>query len=173
MATANVTSSLAFDKWAEALTSLWSGWNSSPLVWSLLIYSAVGPGAVLDLLQQHGQRETLASESNVILCMESVFTAVCAYVSTREIAGGGIDCDRGNIGFQMKMNDCSLLYAQLPCGPSQTAKSFLCVFPNMISRLQTATAMDNIVHICLWRWTHVVTCIAVAALSKALRKIIV
>lgn len=96
LAVANVASSLAFDKWAEALTPLWSGWNSSPLVWSLLIYSAVGPGAVADLLQQRGQRETSASESNVILCMESVFAAVCAYAflgevsSTREIAGGAL-----------------------------------------------------------------------------------
>jgi hypothetical protein len=116
------------------------------LVWSLLIYSAVGPGAVVDLLQLHGQREMPASKSNVILCMELVFAAVCTYAPTREFAGGGIDCNRGDIGFQMKMNDCSLLHAQLPCGPSQTTKSFLCVFPNMISRFQTATEMDKIVH---------------------------
>ncbi len=53
-------------------------------------YSAVGPGAVVDLLQQHGQRETLASESNVILCMEMVFAAVCTYALTREIVGGAL-----------------------------------------------------------------------------------
>ncbi|KAL3816147.1 hypothetical protein ACHAXA_001634 [Cyclostephanos tholiformis] len=84
------------DGWAETLTPLWSGWNSSLLVWMLLIYSAIGPGAIADLLQQRGQRETSASESNVILCMESVFAAVCAYAflgevsSIREIAGGGL-----------------------------------------------------------------------------------
>ncbi|KAL7533897.1 hypothetical protein ACHAXR_005512 [Thalassiosira sp. AJA248-18] len=79
--------------WVEALTPLWSGWNS-PVVWLLLAYSAVGPGAVADLLQQQGQKETSASESNIILCMESVFAAVCAFAllgevsSMKEIAGG-------------------------------------------------------------------------------------
>ena len=82
--------------WAGALTSLWPGWNASPLVWSLLAYSAIGPGAIADLLQQRGQRGTSASESNVILTMESVFAAVCAYAflgeasSVREVMGGGL-----------------------------------------------------------------------------------
>jgi drug/metabolite transporter (DMT)-like permease len=82
--------------WVGALTSLWPGWNASPLVWSLLAYSAVGPGAIADLLQQRGQRGTSASESNVILTMESVFAAACAYAflgevsSVREVAGGGL-----------------------------------------------------------------------------------
>lgn len=56
--------------------------------------SAIGPGAVADLLQQKGQQETSASESNIILTMESVFAAVCAFVilgevsSLQEICGG-------------------------------------------------------------------------------------
>jgi drug/metabolite transporter (DMT)-like permease len=80
----------------EALTSLWPGWDASPMVWSLLVYSAVGPGAIADLLQQRGQRGTSASESNVILTMESVFAAACAYAflgevsSVGEVAGGGL-----------------------------------------------------------------------------------
>jgi drug/metabolite transporter (DMT)-like permease len=81
----------------EALTPLWAGWNSSPFVWMLLIYSAVGPGTIADLLQQRGQKlVTSASESNVILCLESVFAACCAYTflgevsSIREIAGGAM-----------------------------------------------------------------------------------
>ncbi len=45
--------------WTDALLPLWSGWNS-PVVWLLLAYSAAGPGAVADLLQQRGQRETSA-----------------------------------------------------------------------------------------------------------------
>mmetsp|Transcript_17355 Transcript_17355/g.37471 ORF Transcript_17355/g.37471 Transcript_17355/m.37471 type:complete len:112 (-) Transcript_17355:389-724(-) len=83
---------IPFDR-VEALTPLWSGWNS-PLVWLLLVYSAVGPGAVADLLQQQGQKETSASESNIILCMESVFAAVCAFCflgevsSMKEMVGG-------------------------------------------------------------------------------------
>jgi drug/metabolite transporter (DMT)-like permease len=93
---ASTSSSASLGGWADALAPLWSGWNSSPLVWILLIYSAIGPGAIADLLQQRGQRETSASESNVILCMESVFAAVCAFAflgevsSIREIAGGGL-----------------------------------------------------------------------------------
>jgi drug/metabolite transporter (DMT)-like permease len=81
--------------WLEALTPLWSGWMN-PIVWILLTYSAVGPGAVADLLQQKGQKETSASESNIILCLESVFAAVCAFLllgevsSMREIFGGSM-----------------------------------------------------------------------------------
>eukprot|EP00585_Thalassiosira_rotula_P007760 CAMPEP_0196160394 /NCGR_PEP_ID=MMETSP0910-20130528/46806_1 /TAXON_ID=49265 /ORGANISM="Thalassiosira rotula, Strain GSO102" /LENGTH=464 /DNA_ID=CAMNT_0041425325 /DNA_START=241 /DNA_END=1635 /DNA_ORIENTATION=+ len=79
--------------WAQSLLPLWSGWNS-PVVWLLLAYSAVGPGAVADLLQQRGQRETSASESNIILCMESVFATICAFAilgevsSLKEMVGG-------------------------------------------------------------------------------------
>eukprot|EP00804_Cyclotella_cryptica_P007397 CCRYP_002610-RA/>CCRYP_002610-RA protein AED:0.06 eAED:0.06 QI:255/1/1/1/0.33/0/4/2362/507 len=80
---------------AEALSSLWAGWKS-PFAWLLLIYSAVGPGTVADLLQQKGQKETSASESNIILCLESVFATVCAFVllgevsSVKEIFGGAM-----------------------------------------------------------------------------------
>ncbi len=78
------------------------------------VYSAVGLGTVADLLQQHGQREMSVSESNVILCMELVFAAICTYaflreiLLTREIDRGGIDCDGNNIGFQMKVSDSRL-----------------------------------------------------------------
>eukprot|EP00986_Skeletonema_menzelii_P007165 scaffold2782_cov145-Skeletonema_menzelii.AAC.2 len=63
-------------------------------VWLLLAYSAVGPGAIADLLQQQGQKDVTASESNIILCMESFFAAVCAFAllgevsSLKEIIGG-------------------------------------------------------------------------------------
>lgn len=84
------------DSWWQngVLSSLWSGWKS-PTVWMLLAYSAIGPGVFADLLQQRGQMKVnSASESNIILCLESVFAAVCAFVfvgevaSMREIAGG-------------------------------------------------------------------------------------
>ena len=65
--TAVTTTSLGTSAgWKEAITPLWSGWNN-PIVWALLIYSAIGPGAIADLLQQKGQQETSASESNIIL----------------------------------------------------------------------------------------------------------
>ena len=88
----NAVSTLAS---GAALSSLWTGWNS-PIVWLLLIYSAIGPGAVADLLQQKGQKETSASESNIILCLESVFATICAFVllgevsSMQEIFGGSM-----------------------------------------------------------------------------------
>lgn len=81
----------------DSPVSLWPGWKTSPMVWLLLAYSAIGPGVLADLLQQRGQRDVKsASESNVILCMESVFAAICGFVllgealSMREIAGGSL-----------------------------------------------------------------------------------
>lgn len=98
VSTLNMAAGANKSEWSmEALTPLWAGWNSSPFVWMLLIYSAVGPGAIADLLQQRGQKLiTSASESNVILCLETVFAACCAYAflgevsSIREIAGGAM-----------------------------------------------------------------------------------
>ena len=53
--------------------------------------------SVADILQQHGQRNlNSASESNIILCTETFFAAICAFmllgevVSLREIAGGSL-----------------------------------------------------------------------------------
>jgi drug/metabolite transporter (DMT)-like permease len=75
------------------LLQLWPGFQSIP-VWILLAYSAVGPGAVADLLQQQGQKEVSASESNIILTTESIFAAVCAFTllgevsSIKEVIGG-------------------------------------------------------------------------------------
>ena len=78
------------------LASLWPGWKS-PKVWMLLFYSAIGPGVLADILQQRGQRDLdSASQSNIILCLESVFAAICAFVilgevvSMREVAGGSL-----------------------------------------------------------------------------------
>lgn len=76
-----------------SLLQLWSGWQSLP-VWILLVYAAVGPGAIADLLQQQGQKEVSASESNIILCTESIFAALCAFSllgevsSMKEVIGG-------------------------------------------------------------------------------------
>lgn len=86
------------DGWwrGEVLASLWPGWKS-PTVWMLLVYSAIGPGALADILQQRGQGYLdSASESNIILCLESAFGVICAFVilgemvSLREIAGGSL-----------------------------------------------------------------------------------
>jgi len=58
--------------WA-AVGNLWPGWRSGS-AWALLAFSAVGPGAVADLLQQVGQTAVGAAEANVILTSESLFT---------------------------------------------------------------------------------------------------
>ena len=80
----------------RVLASLWPGWKS-PKVWMLLFYSAIGPGVLADILQQRGQRNLdSASQSNIILCLESVFAVIFAFVilgevvSMREIAGGSL-----------------------------------------------------------------------------------
>jgi drug/metabolite transporter (DMT)-like permease len=58
--------------WA-AVRELWPGWRSGS-AWAVLAFSAVGPGAVADLLQQVGQTAVGAAEANVILTSESLFT---------------------------------------------------------------------------------------------------
>jgi drug/metabolite transporter (DMT)-like permease len=59
--------------------SLWPGWDNA-VAWLLLFYSALGPGTVADLMQQKGQAIIPASESNVILSMEPVFTALLGWI---------------------------------------------------------------------------------------------
>jgi len=79
----------------DAVLQLWPGWRS-PWAWGLLLFSAVGPGAIADVLQQVGQRGVGASEANVLLCAEPLFTALTARLclgettSWREKAGGGL-----------------------------------------------------------------------------------
>jgi drug/metabolite transporter (DMT)-like permease len=73
----------------------WLGWQNLT-AWALLLYSALGPGTVADVLQQQGQKEVSASEANVILSLEPVFAALCARVlmgettSLVETIGGGL-----------------------------------------------------------------------------------
>jgi drug/metabolite transporter (DMT)-like permease len=76
-------------------SSLWPGWRNIE-AWVLLFYSAFGPGTVADLMQQRGQAVIPASESNVILSMEPVFTSLLGRVilgeatSMTEKLGGGL-----------------------------------------------------------------------------------
>lgn len=65
--------------WIQSDVSLWKGWHNG-VAWAILAYSALGPGVVADLLQQKGQASAGATESNLILCMESVFTAILGRV---------------------------------------------------------------------------------------------
>jgi drug/metabolite transporter (DMT)-like permease len=72
------------------------GWLMNGAAFLVLLYSAVGPGTVADVLQQQGQKEVSASEANVILSLEPVFTALCAWLvlgeltTMQEAVGGAI-----------------------------------------------------------------------------------
>uniref|UniRef100_A0A7S4R0F9 EamA domain-containing protein n=1 Tax=Ditylum brightwellii TaxID=49249 RepID=A0A7S4R0F9_9STRA len=72
------------DKWASVL-DLWRGYNDWK-AWLILFYSAAGPGTIADILQQGGQKYVSASEANVILCGEPVFTALLSRFVLHEIA---------------------------------------------------------------------------------------
>jgi drug/metabolite transporter (DMT)-like permease len=75
--------------------ALWLGWTNV-VAWALLIFSAIGPGVLADVLQQQGQKQVSASEANVILSLEPVFAALCAWLllgevtSLQEGIGGGL-----------------------------------------------------------------------------------
>jgi len=66
--------------------NLWSGWNGPMAVasWSILTYSAFGPGILADLLQQNAQSSVPASEANIILSMEPIFTAALGFTLLHE-----------------------------------------------------------------------------------------
>lgn len=80
------------------IAALWSSlsWMTNLTAWVALFYSALGPGAIADVLQQQSQKHVSASEANIILSMEPVFTALCARVLLGEITtvtetiGGGL-----------------------------------------------------------------------------------
>jgi drug/metabolite transporter (DMT)-like permease len=75
-------------------SSLWEGWMD-PISWSILFYSAFSSGALSDVLQQKAQAVVPAAESNVILSLEPVFSAVLGLCllgevpSFYELIGGG------------------------------------------------------------------------------------
>jgi drug/metabolite transporter (DMT)-like permease len=83
--------------WETTTTGVcqWLGWGNLT-AWALLLYSALGPGTVADVLQQQGRKEVSASETNVILSLEPVFAALCDRLlmgettSLVETIGGGL-----------------------------------------------------------------------------------
>ena len=79
-----------------APSSTVEAWWTSRKVWFWLVISAIGPGALADILQQKGQRYISAAEANIILSAEPLFTVGFGFlllgerVATREMAGGGL-----------------------------------------------------------------------------------
>ena len=75
-------------------SSLWEGWMD-PISWLILFYSAFSSGALSDVLQQKAQAVVPAAESNVILSLEPVFSAILGLCllgevpSFYELVGGG------------------------------------------------------------------------------------
>ena len=65
--------------------SLWSGWNKSLIAWIYIFYSALGPGTIADIIQQKAQVVIAASEANIVLSMEPVFTAILGRIILHEI----------------------------------------------------------------------------------------
>jgi len=63
--------------------SLWAGYGNV-VAWLLLFYSALGPGAIGDVLQQKAQASIAAAEANVILATEPIFTSILGFVLLAE-----------------------------------------------------------------------------------------
>jgi len=69
-------------------------WWTSPKAWAILIFCAIFPGALADVLQQKGQEHVSAAETNIIQSTEPVFTAVFGLfllgerVAIHELTGG-------------------------------------------------------------------------------------
>lgn len=68
------------------LLELWPG-CTSPLAWGILIFSAVGPGALGDVWMQRASDSVSAATATVILATEPLFAAVLAGVVLGERLG--------------------------------------------------------------------------------------
>lgn len=68
------------------LTVMWPGYTSL-LAWAVLLYSAVVPGALADVLQARGQKLVTASEAQVILASEPLWTALLGVCLLNERLG--------------------------------------------------------------------------------------
>mmetsp|Transcript_64801 Transcript_64801/g.163178 ORF Transcript_64801/g.163178 Transcript_64801/m.163178 type:complete len:419 (-) Transcript_64801:150-1406(-) len=69
-----------------ALLDLWPGFGS-PVAWGILLFSAIGPGALGDIWMQRASDKVSGSTTNVILSTEPLFAAVFAAVLLGERLG--------------------------------------------------------------------------------------
>lgn len=80
--------------YAGGFGPLWVG-ATSIAAWAILAYSAVGPGAVADVMQNQAQEKVKASQANVILSSEPLMAALLGVLILGETlplaaAGGGL-----------------------------------------------------------------------------------
>ncbi len=77
-------------------SSVPSWMTSSYVVWVALLFSAIGPGMIADVLQQKGQKDVSPSEANILLSAEPVFATIFAVLllgeksSLMEMFGGAL-----------------------------------------------------------------------------------
>ena len=60
---------------AGGISPLWMG-AASIISWAIIAYSAIGPGAVADVMQSRAQERVKASQANVILSAEPLMAAL-------------------------------------------------------------------------------------------------
>ena len=60
---------------AGGISPLWMG-AASIISWAIIAYSAIGPGAVADVMQSRAQEKVKASQANVILSAEPLMAAL-------------------------------------------------------------------------------------------------
>ena len=68
----------------KTMQSMWLGWQDLR-AWGLLLFSAVGSGALAGLLQQKGQATLSASEANIILSSEPIWAGMLAWLFLGEL----------------------------------------------------------------------------------------
>ena len=105
---------------SKPMSLLWPG-VFSLVAWACLAFSAVGPGAVGDVLQSQAQDKVDASQANVLLSSEPLFAALLAMVLLGErmsgttVAGGGLIIVASLVASGV----------MLPAGKPQTLKGYL------------------------------------------------
>ena len=67
--------------------SAWAAGGGGAAALALLAYSALGPGAAADVIQQRAQARVPAAEANVLLASEPMWTAVLSFAALSERLG--------------------------------------------------------------------------------------
>ena len=63
----------------QALAHIWPGWNN-PVAFGIMLYMAVFPGAVADVLQSRGQSVVSGTQTSLLLSTESFWSATCGVI---------------------------------------------------------------------------------------------